>query len=247
MLIIRLLYVMKYTLKIIVFVILPFLSSGQTNVFEWGEGLTYYTGKFDTTKYSLKEIENIYNYLHTPSSEMLTIGNVWKIEQMDTATTTPIDNYYKNTLHILETMHIPEGEYWDSLLMLRKRELYEVCNYNKLFILAIKDPKILFQHYHQECANEIKALNCDSTSLLNAWFELKERQKLNNCCPENVEKKYLSKFNSNNRLKHAKLELMIYGWGNCMNQFVYHHTDYARIEEEFQKLFISVDREDEED
>lgn len=238
---------MKNTLKIIAFVILPLLSLGQRNVFEWGEGLTYYTGQFDTAKYSLEEIEKIYNYLHTPSSEMLTIGNVWKIEQMDTATTTLIDNYYVNTLLVLETMRIPEGEYWDSLLILRKRELNEVCNDNKLFILAIKDPKILFKHYHEECEKEIKALNGDSTELLNAWFELKERQKLNNCCPEMVEKEFLSKYNSSNRLKYARLDLMTYGWGNCMNQFVYHHTDYIRIEEEFQKLFISVDREDEED
>ena len=52
---------MKNTLKIIAFVILPLLSLGQRNVFEWGEGLTYYTGQFDTAKYSLEEIEKIYN------------------------------------------------------------------------------------------------------------------------------------------------------------------------------------------
>lgn len=238
---------MNTTLKIIVFAILPFVSSGQKNVFEWGEGLTFYTGKFDTSKYTLEEIEHIYNYLHTPSSEMLTIGNVWNIEQMDTATTIPIDNYYKKTSHNLATMRIPESEFWDSLLMYRKRELYEVCNGHKLFIRAIKNPQILFQYYHDECANVIKALNGDSTSLLNAWFELKERQKLINCCPENVEEEYLSKFNSKNRLKHARFELMTYDWWNCMNQFVFYYTDYPRIEEEFQKLFMSIVREDEED
>ncbi len=79
------------------------------------------------------------------------------------------------------------------------------------------------------------------------WIKLKERQKLNNCCPENVEQRFQYEYNSRERLKYARLELMKYGWGNCMNQFVYHHEDYARIEEEFQKLFISVEREDEED
>lgn len=238
---------MKQLLKIITFIFPPFISIGQTDIFQWGEGLTYYTGKFDTTNYSYEEIETIHNYLHSPSAEMLTVRNIWKIEQMDTATTTPIDNYYKNTLHILETMRIPQGVYWDSLLMLRKRELYEVCNGNKLFILAIKNPQLLFQYYHDECANEINALNGDSTFLLDAWNKLKECQKLNNCCPEVVEKNYLSKYNSIYRLKHARLELMTYGWGNCMNQFVYHHADYARVEKEFQKIFISIVREDEED
>jgi hypothetical protein len=48
-------------------------------------------------------------------------------------------------------------------------------------------------------------------------------------------------------MKHARLELMIYGWHNCINQFIYHHNDYERVEEEFQKLFLSIERFDEEE
>ena len=234
---------MKNILKIIVFAMFPFVSLGQNTIFEWGEGLTYYTGKFDSTKYSFEEIDKIYNYLYARNSEMLTIGNVWKIEQMDTASTTPIDNYYKNTLHILETMRSPKGEFWDSLVLFRKRELSEICEHKKLFILGLKNPKKLWKQYNIACENEIIALTGDSTMLLNAWIELKERQKLNNCCPEKVEKEFQSKYNSINRLKYARLELMTYDWHNCMNQFIYYHEDYERIEEEFQKLFISIERE----
>lgn len=231
-------------LKILVFLILPLISIGQTNTFEWGEGMTYYKGTFDTTKYSLQEIETIYNYLHSPSSEMLTVGNIWKIEQMDTATTIAIDNYYDKTSAVLDTMRIPEGEFWDSLLTYRKWELYDIIEDSRLFVHALHDPQILLEYYHEECAEEIIALTGDEVDLLRAWRILKDHQKMNNCCPENVEREYQRQLASPNRLKYARLDLMRYGWGNCMNQFIHYHTDYIRIENEFQKLFISVDRTD---
>ncbi len=237
---------MKSTLQICILSFLPFFSNGQMDIYEWGEGLTYYTGKIDTTKYTFEEIDLIYKYLHARHSDMIGMGNIWKIEQMDTATAAPIDQYYKRTLHVLETMKIPERAFWDSLVLFRKRELYEVCEDNRLFILTLKDPALLFKYHYAECKDAIHALNGDADVLLNAWFELKERQKLNNCCPDVVEKKYQSKFNSPQRLKHARLELMTYDWGNCMNQFVYYHDD-SRIEGEFQKLFLSVLIEEEED
>lgn len=234
----------KNSLKIVVLTLFPFLSSGQTDMYGWDEGMTFYTGKFDTTNFSLEEIDKIYNYLHSPSSEMFTVGNVWKVEQMDTATTTSIDTYYKRSLHVLETMRVPKGAYWDSLLFLRKRELFEVCKDNRLFVLALKDPSVLYQNQQEECLVEIDALNGDSTDLINAWIDLKERQKLNNCCPDNVERIFKNRYNSSDRLKYARLQLMIYGWGNCANQFIYYYTDYRRVEQEFQKLFLSVERED---
>jgi len=243
----QLLYVMKHTLKIFTFAILPFMSIGQSDMFEWDEGLTYYTGKFDTTEYSIEEIETIYNYLHSPSSEMLTVGNIWKIEQIDTATTSPIDKYYNKTLTTLESMRIPEGEFWDSLLVSRKRELFEVSQDNRLFILALHDPQVLNDYYQEECADEIIALTADSTTLLLEWRKLIDRQKLNNGYPENLERKYQMQLASLDRLKYARLDIMKYGWGNCMNQFIYYHQDYIRIEEEFQKLFLSVERDDYED
>ncbi|WP_341902799.1 hypothetical protein [Fluviicola taffensis] len=227
----------------LLFSILPAFS--QQNIFKWGEGLTYYTGKFDPKKFNEKELDTIYNYLYNCHFEMMTVGNIWKIEQMDTATTKSIDLYYTKTLHILETMRIPPGLFWDSLRIYRKKELFEVCQHNRLYILALKDPSVMYDYYHDECSQEIKALNGDSTQLLQAWFELKEKQKLTNCCPENLEKRYQAEYSSKNRLKYARYELMTYGWGNCMNQFVYYHSDDQRIQPEFEKLFLHVDREDE--
>lgn len=144
-------------------------------------------------------------------------------------------------------MRIPIGSFWDSLRFNRKRELFEVCENGKLFTLGLKDASLLLDNYHQECNAEIVALNGTNEELLAAWALLIERQKRNNGSPENVEREYQYKLNSSNKLKYARLEIMLFEWGNCMNQFVYYHEDYMRIEEEFQKLFTTVIREDYED
>jgi hypothetical protein len=237
---------MRYTLKLLL-LLFPVLSFGQTAVFEWETGLTSYKGTYDTTRFSPEEMSTIYNYLHTPSSEMFTVGSVWKIEQMDSASTAPIENYMVENMLVYQNMRIPEGEFWDSLLFLRIRELYEVGESKKLFVLALKDPSVLYTHPHDSCLEEIRTLNGDSTALLEGWKALVEVQKAQNCCPEEVEARYRHKLASADRMKHARLELMLYGWHNCMNAFIYHHNDYDQVEEEFQKLFLSIERFDEEE
>lgn len=232
---------MNYIKNILIFTFLPIISLTQSNFFEWGEGYTYFKGKLDTSKYTIDEIKLIHNYLYSPNSEMLTIGNIWKIEQMDTATTTQIDKYYNKTLTTLETMKKPKGDFWDSLLIYRKKELFEVCQNNRVFILALHNPQVLYDFYKVECADAIIALTSDEKTLLEEWKKLIEKQKRMNGDPKRLEKKYQTELSSVNHLKYARLDIMQFGWGNCMNNFVYHHSDYIRIEEEFQKLFLSVE------
>jgi hypothetical protein len=69
---------------------------------------------------------------------------VWKIEQMDSASTAPIDAYMTENMLVYQNMRIPEGEFWDSLLFLRILELYEVGESKKLFVLALRSIAALY-------------------------------------------------------------------------------------------------------
>lgn len=135
---------MKTLILILILILSPIYSNAQTAVFEWNTGLTSCKGSYDTTRFSRAEMETIYNYLHTPSSEMYTVGSVWKIEQMDSASTAPIDAYMTENMLVYQNMRIPEGEFWDSLLFLRILELYEVGESKKLFVLALRSIAALY-------------------------------------------------------------------------------------------------------
>ncbi len=222
---------------------LPLFAVGQRNTYEWGEGMMYYTGQFDTTRFTFEEIDTIYIYLHSMGGDLADRG-IWKIEQMDTATTMAIDASYQRALEVFKHMKRPEGEFWDSLQEIRISELNERYLYNRLFILALKKPSVLLDYYNDSCANEIYALNGTEDELLDAWYWLIQRQKANNGSPENVERMYEAQLRSPKYLKYARLQLITYGWWNCMNQFIYYHDDYLRIEEEFQQLFVHVDVEE---
>lgn len=224
-----------------------FSGTSQTNTFEWGEGLSFYTGTFDTTNYSLAEIERIYNNLYLSDGGISDFGSIWKIEQMDTVSVIYIDRYFQKKYSLLDSIRIPKEMFWDSLKIYRKRELREFYEFKRLYILGLNEPSALLTNVREACSQEINALNGTDEELLAAWSELKERSKLNNGSPENVERRYQQRLNSPYKLKHARLQLMTYGWWNCMNQFIFHYGDYGKIEEEFQKIFTEVVRIDYDD
>lgn len=229
----------KKKLLFIIITLLPLFSKAQSNLFYWENGLDYCTGRFDSKKFTTKDLELIYRYLYQMDIDMFIVGNVWQIEQMDTATTTALDTYYSKTLNILDSIKRPPGQFWDSLLVYRKKELHDVYTLKRLSILALKTPALLKKQFANDCFDEVTALNGTEQELLEAWRKQKERLKQENSSPEEVEEKWQKRYDSPNRLKYARLDLMD-DWWNCMNQFVFYYKNDIQLELEFRKLFISV-------
>jgi len=217
-----------------------FNSKAQDTIFEWGEGLTFYKGKLTASTYTLAEIQAIHDYLVITPSEIYTVGNVWKIEQMDTVTTKAIDDYSAFVSGELNKLKIPDTPFWNEVVSSRKRELKEVTEANRMFILALKDPSVLYSYSGDHCQEDVKALNGTNEDLLTAWARLKEQQKAANGFPESFEQRYQEKLASRDKLKHARLEVMLYAWHNCNNQYVFHYENY-KIQEAFEQLFAEVE------
>ena len=89
-------------------------AQSQSNTFEWGEGLTYYTGTFDTTQYSLADVATIYDYLYNTHSDIFNLGNVWKIEQMETANMAATNTIYQNAMDVMQKMKLPPGAFYEN-------------------------------------------------------------------------------------------------------------------------------------
>ena len=163
---------------------------------------------------------------------------------MDTANVATTDAIYQNAIRVLNRMKRPHSSFWDSLVVHRKREWREVYEVKRVYIQAMTNSIFLLEHYRDECATTADVLNGSDAEILAAWHELVEIGKTKNCCPDNVERKYQDQLHSPDRMKYARLELLTYGWWNCMNQFIYSHED-ENIELEFQKLFFHIEIEEE--
>jgi len=236
-------------MKVFLIGIVSFLSlfcSAQNDIYEWGEGLTSYKGRFDTAKYSYGQLDSIHRYLFNWPSDISGTCSIWKIEQMDSVSTEKIDAFYTDRMNLYDNISVPSTEFWDSLIIYRKKELSDIYIASREYLIGFVNPSSLLNLDYLDCRKYSIAMNGGEEELLAGWDDLIDEMKKKNGYPEQLEARYQKKLESPFKLKYARLELMKYGWWNCRNQYIYYHEDYYRIEEEFEKLFISVERFDEE-
>lgn len=221
----------------------------QNNHFKWEEGLSVYDATFDTQKYSHKQISQIYDYLLNQAKGMFEVGHVWDIHQMqDSTKITELDSFYTTASEIYKTMKLPEGKFWSNLLEQRKTELNEWYKAETIFLQSFYNPSILLDKAYPDCYSTAQALNGTDEELLEAWKVLVEEQKKRNCCPEEVEKKYLAELSSEYHLLYGRMELSIYAWWNCRNKYIpYVNDDTGLIFKEFLALFLNVNEIEMED
>lgn len=236
-------------MKVFLVVLIVFsyiFCTAQNDIYEWGEGLTSYKGRFDTAKYSYGQLDSIHRYLFDWPSDISGTCSIWKIEQMDSVSTTKIDAFYADRMKIYDSISAPRTEFWDSLIIYRKKELSDIYIANREYLNGFINPSSLLNLDYPDCQKYSIAMNGTGEEMLAGWGDLIDEMKKNNCCPERLDAKYQKELESPFKLKYARLDLMKFGWWNCRNKYIYYHEDFSRIEEEFEKLFISVERFDEE-
>jgi hypothetical protein len=92
------------------------------------------------------------------------------------------------------------------------------------------------------CSKYVEILNTlDTTILLNSWKELELERSKKSYAPGHM-RIYKSKYNSVYKLEYAKIELMV-AWYNCANSTIYYFEETEEIFNEFDKLFIKIDIE----
>lgn len=218
----------------------------QNNVYEWREEMTNCKGWYDTTEYSYGQLDSIHLYLMNWPSEISGAGNVWEIDQIDSISTKELDDYFTQRMHLYYSINLPEGAFWDSLSMCRKKELKSLYAAHSEFLKGFQNPEFLLDPTHPDCEKYAIILNGNDETILSEWKTLIEKMKKNNGYPDLLEAEYQSQLNSPQKIKYARLDLMKYGWWNCRNQYIYYHEDYLRIKKEFEKLFIRVEHFNEE-
>lgn len=229
---------MRTTLLFVFFIgFLGNSAHSQTQVYVWEEGFTYFKGQFDPNKYSAADLDHILDYLVNNHPSMLTASDVWDISQTDSVSTHDLDSVYHFNKSMLETMKVPEGAFWKELHAARVQELEEIYEAKKAMLVSFNDPSTLLTERFTPCEPIAKALNGTDAELLTAWDQLNEEQKKNNCCPEEVDKRYFAELTSEYSLKYARLHLTTYAWWNCINATIPHVVDEKG---EHMKAFIKL-------
>lgn len=216
-------------------------SFSQIGDFLYHTELCECTAKFDTTKYTRKELRNTIDSLWwAPNIEYS--STAWKLEDIQKLNVEDLRTECKEKKNKIQTIQFVKNPFWNKLLAERIQFYESSCRLKEYTIQAYSNPKILLEYelVDSTCIYYRDALIAGGDQLIDAWFILHEKQKKNNGSPENLQRRFDTKYYSDNRLEYARMEIMTFGWWNNANHLLPHINPNYRYDEEFEKLFINV-------
>ena len=129
--------------------------------------------------------------------------------------------------------------FWEQVKLGRITEIESRYELKRITILAYKNPTILKQYPsgYDSCKYYADALIAGGHELMNAWKQYNDLWQEENGFSLKRQLEFNFKSNSPDSIDYAKLEIMMFGWWNCANQFVQYLED-GGYQDEFEKFFI---------
>ena len=220
------------------------------NVFMWDTENCKNTGRYNTGKYTVKQLEDTYTLWYTyriiPFIKMLA-----KPEELYTCDATArrreVNRAYYKTKKVFDSLQLVPADTWIGLLKSRQRQLEESYQLALLDAEAPTNPEVLLNNrFCKHCSEYAAALTTtDTVVLLDEWQKLVDKTAKNRTKGKYYER-YRKERASADRFAYARIALLKYGWHNCANQYVYHGDPDKDYSFAFDKLFINVKSECEE-
>ena len=195
-------------------------TSAQAEVYQWQDELCDNRGEFDNTKYSAKQIENShFVFDHLNSSNLNSFFPPMDIDDLDTLSMTDLETLteeYKQVKHNVERLDVvPEAQRYKQQLI---KSIDGEYKHNKLTILAYLEPIQAMRQSPLMCKQYIEPFFRNETAVQDKWQQLVEKRALTNSYA-------MSRYQdekASNPAKYAKIDLITFGFGNCVNDQVYH-------------------------
>lgn len=223
-------------------------SNSTIDTINWYTDLCEMNSKFDSTKYTKKQLKDTHELWFGTSGYISYHGYpVFKLEDKIEPIEVLEERYaeQKSKLENLEVVDLP---YWKNLKKLKLEELKSFYEHEKTAYSAYSNLSLLKNTTYEPRAKiYVDALvSGDSLKMISAWRKLNEEQKSKNGSPKNMEQKFQSRLNSPQCLEYAKMELFSFGWSN---NTIKSFKEYKTLEntdimfDEYKKLFISTTEE----
>jgi hypothetical protein len=217
------------------------------SIFKWETELCSHEGKYDPEKYSEQQLQNTFDLWFTYNALQLNTRDyeiyVEDFKSFDAAAQLEkLEQEYSSKKHTYNKMILLPGAYWEDLRKSRLRELEEEFELKKITLKAHLNPSALLKNrFTKNCLRYAEALSsADTIAMFNEWIELEKE--MGNTNPTQSEK-FKKIINSPDRLIHARMTLMVYGWHNCANKQVYRDNSKVNYSELFSQAFESVNEE----
>ena len=192
----------------------------QADVYKWQDDLCEYKANFDSKKYTAKQIKNSHFALEgltranlNSSFAPMDIRALDKLSMQDLDTLT--DEYKRVKSNVERLDVVPEAKEYKQDLLKTIDDEYKT---ERLTILAYLDPIQAMRQSPLMCKQYLEPFFKDQTAVQNKWQQMVEKRALSNSYA-------MSRYQeekANDPTNYAKIDLITFGFGNCVNNQRYH-------------------------
>lgn len=209
-------------------------------LFDWYEGSCLMNGVIDGTKANYQQVQNVH-YTLIQASELSQPYLAYQLKDTAYLKVKNIQFECANFQKELEQMEYPEGEYWIKIKKARMANIQEQCLLREKAILALTQPKALKgTPYCKECSRYVSALDKGGKTLTDLWKEMHEKEVAEASDAAPIKQAFEKSWNSPDRELIARIEVLRYGWWNCVVQNQKSWLNENQYHVEFKKLMSSV-------
>ena len=217
----------------------------QAQTYQWEDDYFYcsHKGDFDSKKYTAEQIKNSHLLLNSlRTSNLASFLSPLSIDGLDKLSMKDMDlltkEYKKAKSNAARLNVVPEvKDYKEQLLKSIDGEYKQ----SKLTILAYLNPSEALKHSPKMCQHYIKPFLQSETAVQKKWKEFVE-QRINEQRASEFSASYrdtlMTRYQgqkASNPAEYARIDLLTFGFGNCVNEQVY-HPDTDNVFEAYQEL-----------
>ncbi len=212
-------------------------------VYTYHDELCEYRGTYNPQKVSKNQLKNAFSlyygqYTDLPSPAIYNIKSLQKFRGDTDTYLKEIKQKYDEQKRILSQLDLPDNANWQNLRKKDLQTLEAVYSYYFTEAKAFSNPaELKTSGFSKKCQKYVTALNSDEQTLRKVWEELITERAANNGDPENVWNKYRFQSSSSEYLDYAMVDLITFGWGNCVNDQIPRVERNEKMYREFENLF----------
>ncbi len=211
----------------------------QTTQFRWTTELCEFEGTYDAKKYTEAQLRNTLKLFAVGSFDIQTDATVWKYEEIKKLNVAALDKEYESKSTALKNLDIVKSAFWEAMRVRKLKEIKQVYELSRITMLAYDEPaKLKEAAFAKTCVVKFtNPLINGGDELLAIWRAVNEDSRCNNSDPERIKKIFEAEYDSPDKHKYARVEVMSFGFWNCVNVFIENENYDGTHNEEFKKLF----------
>jgi hypothetical protein len=217
-------------------------ASAQARTFRWTTGMCDYSGTYNSRLYTAKQLADTAKLVEPGGFGITAWATVFHPNDLPNLSLQKLEDNYREQVNAVNALQLVNVPYFEKLRQDMLEELRQVYELSKVTIEAHSNPKVLRTYNGAEaCKTKFaEPLIAGGDSLLRTWRLVNEDSRSKNSDPERLRREFEQQMASPDRMKFALVEVMGFGWWNCVNETIFRVPTEGQQEREFKKLFTRV-------